>query len=226
MNKNVESQMINMLDILKKKIKEWGWTIVPYTFVAYLVLNFFLSSFFNIYKTTTAKNWIQLPAEVQSVSYDINSYYSATFEKMLNEEEVIIRYSYQIENKFFYGDKIGFGYDKKSFDDSIDDALLSKFKKNKHIVIYVNPDNKNESVIAPGLNDSIIWDLIITLMWAPLILFFITPFNFKQNNRLLFRIYNVIVLIIWVFAIFIYPTENLKFNIQDNIKSIEEPKTP
>ena len=90
-------------------------------------------------------------------------------------------------------------------------------------MVYVNPNDENESVIVSGINNSIFRNLIYTLMWCTFISLFISPKSLKQNSMLepFLKIYYFIVLILWIIGIFPFLTKSLNYNVKENIKIIE-----
>lgn len=219
--------MISTFDEIKKIIKEWTLPVIFYGIIAFFVLKFFFSSFFNFYKTQIAKNWIPVIAEVTLVSVNSERSYSSVYEKYVCNINAVTEYSYKINNKIIFGNKIAFGYDEESFNDDVDTEIFNKLKKCKLVMVYVNPNNENESVIAPGINGSIFINLIITLMWCTLISLFIIPASLKQISKLklFFKIYYFAILVLWIIGIFPFLTKSILPNLKDNIKIIEEKVT-
>ena len=211
------------LGSIKKIIKEWGIVTLIYAPFVYLILYFFSNSFLNIYKTEIARNWIPVAAEIKLVSFNLERLYSNIHDEYVSNINVVTKYSYKINNKIISGNKIAFGYDEESFDDDVDMEIFNKLENCKLVMIYVNPNNENEYVISPGLNNSIFRNLIYTLMWCTFISLFIIPKSLKQNNMLkpFFKIYYFIVLILWIIGIFPFLTRSLNFNVKENIKIIE-----
>ena len=212
------------LGSIKKIIKEWGLVTLIYAPFVYLILYFFSNSFLNIYKTEIARNWIPVAAEIKLVSFNLERSYSNIHDEYVSNINVVTKYSYKINNKIISGNKIAFGYDEESFDDDVDMEIFNKLENCKLVMIYVNPNNENESVIAPGINNSIFRNLIYTLMWCTFISLFIIPASLKKISKLkpFFKIYYFIILVLWIIGIFPYITKSLFPERINKIKIVEE----
>lgn len=142
-----------------------------------------LFSSYSIFKTEQAKGWIPVSANIEKT--DITSHSN----KGTVSHEVIVRYLYVIEGKKYSGNRIAFGYGMNNIDDH--DGLYSKLENSKKVLVYVNPSNNEESVIVPGMNDSITGLLIFTILWNSFIVVFgILPFVIKgvdKNNEPRFK---------------------------------------
>ncbi|WP_095928072.1 DUF3592 domain-containing protein [Flavobacterium sp. ACN2] len=207
---------------IKTFLQGWGCGILflgPFVIVGLGTLFF---SFYTIIKGVQAENWIQVPANIEKV--DMNSY----SRKGSTSYEVAIKYSYVIGAQKYWGNRIGFGYGLSNVEDH--DTLFLVLKESKRIMVYVDPDDNKESIVIPGVNDSIMFTLIFSILWNSLLLFLIfLPLIAKSRNRniensfiLKYRIHALII--IWVIGLLILLNDYFHINIENKINVIERTK--
>lgn len=198
----------------------WGCGLVfilPFLLIGLGCLSF---SLYYIFKTEQAKGWIQIPANVQKIDIDSHS------NKGTVSYEVIAKYFYTIEGKKYSGDRIAFGYGMNNIDDH--DGLFSRLQSSKRIIIYVNPNDKQESVIVPGMNDSIVGLLIFSILWNSFIVALgIVPLFVKgvdRNNKPKYtsREATLIIAFVWGIGIILLLSKCLHIDIESKINVIEE----
>lgn len=196
----------------KNFIKDSGWgllLVIPFLAVGIGTL---LLSIKNIHKTEQAKDWIQIPANIDKIDIDSHS------NKGTTSHEVIARYSYSIGSKKYLGNRIAFGYSMSNLEDH--DGLFYRLKESKKIKIYVNPNDKSESVIIPGMNDSIIFVLIFSTLWNLTIVGSVLSLCYERIKN-----YNgVFLFCVWVGGIFLLISGITNVDIVSKVKVLEERK--
>jgi hypothetical protein len=197
----------------KSFVKDSGWgllLVIP--FLAIGILTLFLS-IKNIHKTEQAEDWNQIPANIERV--DIKS---SKDSKGTKSYEVIAKYSYIIGSKKHFGDRIAFGYSMSNFEDY--SGLFYKLKESKKIMIYVNPNNESESVIIPGMNGSIMFVLLFSVLWNCTLVGSVLTLCYKR-----FINYNrVFLLCIWGGGIYLLLSGITDIDIVSKVKVLEERK--
>lgn len=191
--------------------------IAPFVLIGLGTLIF---SSYSIFKTEQAKSWFPVPANVEKIDIDSRS------NKGTMSYEVIIKYSYTIEGKKYLGNRIAFGYGMNNIDDH--DGLFSRLERSKKIIVYVNPNDRQECVIVPGMNDSITGLLIFSILWNSFIVALgILPYFIKgvdENNKPKYTSKEAtwIIVIIWAIGIIILLSKCLHIDIENKINVIEE----
>jgi hypothetical protein len=214
----------NLFGRIKEKVSQWGCFALFFTPFILVGLWTLFYSIYNIYKSEKSEYWNQIPAtilKVEMVTVGDNDGGSS--------DKVEVSYLYFIGKKKYMGNKIGFGYGANSTENQ--EVLFFKLEKSKIILIYVNPDDETESVVCPGINNSIFGLLIFSIMWNSLISIFILPLFLKdgkntEETKLSFKKYFGIVLIIWITGIFLLVSKSINFNIENNLKILEERVLP
>ncbi|MFH7036906.1 DUF3592 domain-containing protein [Flavobacterium plurextorum] len=190
--------------------------IIPFLLIGLGTLSF---SSYNIFKALQAKGWTPVSANIEKT--DITSHSN----KGTVSHEVIVRYLYVIEGKKYSGKRIAFGYGMNNIDDH--DGLYSKLENSKKVLVYVNPSNNEESVIVPGMNDSITGLLIFTILWNSFIVVLgILPFVIKgvdENNEPRFTAKEAtwIIFIIWIAGFAILFSNCFHIDIESKINVLE-----
>ncbi len=187
----------------------------PFLIVGLGVLTYALYCFA---RNEQAKKWIRVPAHIEQTDFDIHSH------KGTDTYEVIIRYSYEIEGKKYLGNRIYFGYGGSNLEGQ--EELFSKLKSSSIINIYVNPEKRNEAIIVPGMNDSITWLLIFSLVWNSFFgLFCFAPFfkDLDENpkSKISYKKMALGVAIIWVLGFVILISGCFHIEIEKKINVIE-----
>lgn len=142
----------------------------------------FLYSAYYFIKSQQAKFWEEKVATIQFVDMEHGE----------DSSTIVAKYSYTVADKTYQGEKIGFGYSMNNIDNhgEIYD-ILSKAKK---VMVYVNPNDPNESVLTTGINDSLIGMFFFSILWNAMLSVFFVPYFFGSKEivgeNLIFNIIN------------------------------------
>lgn len=137
----------------------------------------FLFPCYLIIRSLQAKSWIPTKASIDLVGL--------TNETGNSELKNTFQYTYFIENKKYVGNNISFGLNQSDVENNYE--LFSTLKEAKKIIVYVNPNNPNESVVLRGLAYTYPGLLIGSFMWNALVAIFVIPVffeNVKDENPL------------------------------------------
>jgi hypothetical protein len=196
----------------KNFIKDSGWgllLVIPFLVVG---IGTMLFSTKNILKAEQAKDWIKIPANIEKIDIDSHS------NKGTTSYEVIAKYSYKIGVKKYLANRIGFGYGLNNIEDH--EELFSRLENSKKIMVYVNPNDKNESVVIPGINDSIIFVLIFSTLWNLTIVGSVLSLCYERIKK-----YNGFFLFcLWGGGIFLLMSGITHIDIVSKVKVLEESK--
>ena len=177
---------------IKELVVENGWKsllIIPFLGIGLMTLFFSLK---NIIKIQEAKDWTQTAANVEQV------YINSTKDSKGTESyEVIIKYSYILNSKKYSGGNLAFGYGMNNFEDHQD--LFRKLRESKKIMVYVNPNDKNESVIIPSINGSIVFVLIFSILWNATMIGSLLTLLYENIRKYI----QVLLILIWLGGIYL-----------------------
>jgi ATP-dependent Zn protease len=201
----------NKLDKIKEKVTIWGCgiaLIAPFVLVGLWTLLF---SSYSIFKSEQSKDWLQVPASI--VKADLKTHKRSNF-KMTSK--VLIQYEYEINSKKYTGDRLAFGYKGSNIEDH--DDLFSTLDNANRIIVYVNPNDNNESVIITGLNDSIIFVLIFSIMWnLTMIGVVLSVYQERIKNYI-----GVSLLFVWFGGVLLLMSGITHIDIESKINVLEE----
>lgn len=195
---------------LKEKFIEWGWgalLIVPFIIIGLFTFSY---SCYNIYKADATESWLQRPAKV--IHTELQTHKDS---KGKTTTEVVIKYAYVVDEKEYTNTKIAFGYSKSNLND--DNVLFERLNNAQKIIVYVNPKDSRESVIVPGLNNSIIFVALFAIFWNTIIICAFLSICFEKH-KYIFGAFTWVV-IITVVAVLFSGILNIEFN--DGIKILE-----
>ena len=114
--------------------------------------------------------------------------------------------------------KITFGYSQSNLND--DSRLFGLLDNANKVVVYVNPKDNNESVIATGLNDSIVFLIIFASIWNTIIICSFLSFCFEKYKT----IFTCFVFLVIIGVIFILMSGLANVDFIDKIKVLENKK--
>ncbi|OAZ04103.1 DUF3592 domain-containing protein [Flavobacterium succinicans] len=201
----------NKLDHIKEKITVWGCgigLIAPFLLVGLWTLLF---SCYSIFKSEQSKDWLQIPADI--VKTDLKTHRS---HDLKTTSQVLIQYEYEINSKKYTGDRLAFGYKGSNIEDH--DDLFFILGNATRIIVYVNPNDNNESVIITGLNDSILFILIFSIMWNfTMIGIVLSVYQEKSKNYI-----GVSLLFVWFGGVLLLASGITHIDIESKINVIEE----
>lgn len=132
-------------------------------------------------KSQTALDWPTTTAQI--ISSELVTYHDS---EGANTYEVQTTYKYSLNGKSYQNDRIAFGYTSSSTK-TAHQKILDKLHKAKKVRINYEPENPQNSVIAPGLNKS----TIITFIFGINLLIFLLGFTIlwvllsQEDSRLL-----------------------------------------
>lgn len=156
--------------------KKSVFVVIAFSPFILMGLGMFLFPSYLIIRTLQAKSWIPTQAAIALV--DLNDTRGSELKKAF-------QYTYFIENKKYVGNNISFGLNQSDVENNY--QLFSTLKEAKKIIVYVNPNNPNESVVLRGFAYTYPGLLIGSFMWNSLVAIFVIPVffeNLKDENPL------------------------------------------
>ncbi|MFB9076509.1 DUF3592 domain-containing protein [Flavobacterium procerum] len=201
-------------NIDKDKLKAYGCLglfFLPFVAVGIWTL---YKSISNIYDSQKTDDWKKVTAIVEkaTIEYDTDSEGTET-------AKVIIQYKYTIHNVNYTGDKIAYGYGNNNVEEH--SVLFSNVEHAKKIAVFVNPDDYSEAVIIKGMNNSIVFLLVFSMLWNSLISFFLLPLLLKKNTKINVKTYFLVVAIIWILGFTFLISEKFSIPFGEKLEVIE-----
>ncbi|MBC5863711.1 DUF3592 domain-containing protein [Flavobacterium turcicum] len=185
-----------------------SWLIIPFLGIGLMALFFSLK---NIIKIQEAKDWTQTAANVEQVSID-----SRKNSKGSESHELIIKYTYIINSKKYSGGNLAFGYSMNNFEDHQD--LFRKLQESKKIMVYVNPNDKNESVIIPNINGSIVFVLIFSILWNATMIGSLLTLLYENIKKYI----QVLLILIWLGGIYLLLSGATNIDMESSVVVLEK----
>jgi hypothetical protein len=196
---------------IKELVVKNGWKsllIIPFLGIGLMTLFFSLK---NIIKIQEAKNWTQTAANVEQVYID-----STKNSKGTELYELIVKYSYILNSKKYLGGNLAFGYSMNNFEDHQD--LFRKLRESKKIMVYVNPNDNNESVIIPSINSSIVFVLIFSILWNATLLGSLLILLYENIKKYI----QVLLILIWLGGIYLLLSGATNIDVESSVVVLEK----
>jgi hypothetical protein len=196
---------------IKELVVKNGWKsllIIPFLGIGLMTLFFSLK---NIIKIQEAKNWTQTAANVEQVDIDLTKNSKGT-----ELYELIVKYSYILNSKKYLGGNLAFGYSMNNFEDHQD--LFRKLRESKKIMVYVNPNDNNESVIIPSINSSIVFVLIFSILWNATLLGSLLILLYENIKKYI----QVLLILIWLGGIYLLLSGATNIDVESSVVVLEK----
>ncbi|MCF6141684.1 DUF3592 domain-containing protein [Flavobacterium sp. K77] len=196
---------------IKELVVKNGWKsllIIPFLGIGLITLFFSLK---NIIKIQEAKDWTQTAANVEQVYID-----STKTSKGTELYELIVKYSYVFNSKKYLGGNLAFGYSMNNFEDHQD--LFRKLRESKTIMVYVNPNDKNESVIIPNINGSIVFVLIFSILWNATMMGSLLTLLYENIKKYI----QVLLILIWLGGIYLLLSGATNIDMESSVVVLEK----
>lgn len=88
-------------------------------------------------------------------------------------EKVLISYKYTIEGKTYTSSQIAAGYSTNNVEDHR--SLFEVLKSAHKILVFVNPKNPRKAVVVEGINNSMVFLFLFSIMWNSFLAAFAIP---------------------------------------------------
>ncbi|CAH0334663.1 hypothetical protein FVB9288_00258 [Flavobacterium sp. CECT 9288] len=196
---------------IKELVVKNGWKsllIIPFLGIGLMTLFFSLK---DIIKIQEAKDWTQTAANVEQVYID-----STKTSKGTELYELIVKYSYVFNSKKYLGWNLAFGYSMNNFEDHQD--LFRKLRESKKIMVYVNPNDKNESVIIPNINGSIVFVLIFSILWNATMMGSLLTLLYENIKKYI----QVLLILIWLGGIYLLLSGATNIDMESSVVVLEK----
>ncbi|WP_281232621.1 DUF3592 domain-containing protein [Flavobacterium gelatinilyticum] len=201
-------------NIDKDKLKAYGCLglfFLPFVAVGIWTL---YKSVCNVYNSQKTDDWKKVTALVDKIDIEYHSDSDGG-----ETSEVIIQYKYAIHNVNYTGTKIAYGYGNSNVEEH--SQLFYKLEKAKKIAVFVNPDDYSEAVIIRGMNSSIVFLLVFSIIWNSLISFFLLPLLMKKNSKFNIKKYFLVVIVIWIVGFTILLSNKFDIGFTEKVEVIE-----
>ncbi len=101
-----------------------------------------------LHEAGESENWPSTSGVIEASTVVQSREYDSSKKKSKTVYRANIDYTYQVDGKKFYGDKISFG--GTTTDRKAAYKLTSKYPKNAQVSVYYSPDEPENSVLEPG----------------------------------------------------------------------------